>query len=172
MIDPKRKYKSEDWFIVHYQMMGKSITQIARELDVHRQTIYSYAQYHGYKLRKRTNTKRTGEFKRMMSEKRMGVNNPNWKGGINKAKGGYVKILKRNHPFCDVKGYVAEHRLVIEKKLGRYLHPTEIVHHLNGNKQDNETSNLELRGRGNHHRIKFHCPHCGNDILSFSNKNA
>ena len=76
--------------------------------------------------------------------------NPNWKGGVHVNPQGYRKIRVPNHPFCDGKKYVMEHRLVMEKYLDRYLGKSEEVHHLNGNKQDNRLENLELLTIGEH----------------------
>lgn len=73
-----------------------------------------------------------------------GRNNPIWRGGITFDKNGYVLIHKPNHPFKNVRGYVQLHRLIMEKHLGRYLIPTEIVHHINGIKTENVFSNLCL----------------------------
>ena len=74
----------------------------------------------------------------------------NWKGGKKKNKKGYVLILKKEHPFSGASGYIMEHRLVMEKKLGRYLKKKEIVHHKNGVKDDNRIENLEVMLNGQH----------------------
>ena len=66
----------------------------------------------------------------------------------------YVKILSKQHPN-NVKGFVLEHRLVVEKKLGRYLKKEEVVHHINENKQDNRIENLMLF-KNNKEHMKFH----------------
>lgn len=69
-----------------------------------------------------------------------------WKGGRVKLRG-YILIYKPDHPNAINKRYVFEHRLVIEKKIGRYLERWEIVHHINGIKDDNRLENLELLPR-------------------------
>ena len=69
-------------------------------------------------------------------------------------KDGYKLIrLSRTDSFFPMtvkSGYVLEHRLVIAKSLGRCLTQDEIVHHLNGVKDDNRLENLVLTTRGQH----------------------
>lgn len=76
----------------------------------------------------------------------------NWNGGkfINKA--GYVYFLCPNHPRANKQGYVLEHILVMEKKIGRYILHPEQIHHINGNKSDNRLSNLRLYENVSIHR--------------------
>ena len=76
----------------------------------------------------------------------------NWKGG-KILVGGYLYIYSPTHPNKTKDGYVCEHRLVMEKHIGRYLKPNEIVHHKNKNTQDNRIENLLLMERGDHTRL-------------------
>lgn len=58
---------------------------------------------------------------------------------------GYILVrAPKGHPTARVDGSILEHRLMMEKRLGRHLHEWEIVHHKNGNRSDNSLENLEL----------------------------
>jgi len=72
-----------------------------------------------------------------------------WKGGKTNISG-YVYIYQPQHPHVNASGYVAEHRLIIERKIGRYLLLTEVVHHKNGIRDDNREENLTLFTNNEH----------------------
>ena len=85
----------------------------------------------------------------------VGERNPHWKGGVRQIKDGYRYLtVYPDHPFIEMASKVfihgkyrysiAEHRLVMAQHLGRLLLPWELVHHLNGLKDDNRIENLEL----------------------------
>lgn len=86
-----------------------------------------------------------------------GEKSKNWKGGRYETQG-YVFIYSPNHPRVknQKRKYVFEHILVIEKKIGRFLKNNEVVHHINGIRNDNKINNLILFTRAQH--MKFHNP--------------
>lgn len=75
----------------------------------------------------------------------------NWKGGRVKTKEGYILIWNPTH-LNTHNGYISEHRLVMEKILGRILKSKEIVHHINEKLDDNRKENLMLFPNNGAHR--------------------
>ena len=77
-----------------------------------------------------------------------------WKGGVKHRQDGYIAIWMPKHPFAN-NGYVMEHRLVMEKHIGRYLTEEEVVHHKNGIRNDNRIENLQLFANSGEHQ-RYH----------------
>lgn len=67
-----------------------------------------------------------------------------WKGGRIIDAQEYAHIWDPKNPMSDSKGYVKEHRLKMSQKVGRILTKEDVVHHINGIKDDNRIENLEL----------------------------
>lgn len=96
---------------------------------------------------------------RELARKQRGEAHPAWKGG-RLTRGEYVEIYipslqpakRRLARQMAAKGqhYIREHRLVAAMREGRPLTKDEIVHHLNGQKQDNRMENLEVMPRAKH----------------------
>jgi hypothetical protein len=99
-----------------------------------------------------------GGLTRKLSGVFKGANNPMWKGG-KRNQNGYVFVLAPEHPKVYRGGYYPEHRIIMEKKIGRILESYEIVHHRNGKRNDNRIENLEIVALKNHYGI-IRCPHC------------
>ena len=85
-----------------------------------------------------------------------GKKNPNWKGGRIYDKDGYILIYSPTHINKNGTGDVREHRLKIEKKIGRLLNKGEVVHHINGIKDDNRMQNLKLFSKREHDKLEYH----------------
>lgn len=87
----------------------------------------------------------------------VGNKNVRWNGGRGITTQGYIEVVCPDGYSKNTRGRILEHRLVMEKTLGRKILRTEIVHHINHDKQDNRIENLELlNGQSDH--MKEHKP--------------
>ena len=105
----------------------------------------------------KTGTHASEKTKKLQSDirkKMTGDKSPSWRGGTYKARG-YVMIYMPDHPSSDSHGYIRRSRLVMEKQIERYLRPEEVVHHINGIKDDDRPENLKLFPSQSEHK-KFH----------------
>ena len=84
-----------------------------------------------------------------------GNKSSSWRGGRQITEDGYVRIYFPSSHLSNNKGYVLEHRLVAEQYLERILSKIEIIHHINGVRDDNRPENLYLFVNRSEH-IKFH----------------
>ena len=87
-----------------------------------------------------------------------GILSPAWKKGKYLCKG-HIRLCTGEF----------EHRIIMEKHLGRKLEKWEIIHHKNGNTSDNKIENLLIVTRRTHHSKDFSyfeycCPYCKNII--------
>lgn len=96
-------------------------------------------------------------FARLNMGARLGANNPQFVSGRRIDQDGYALVTAplnhltaRKHPSRNF-GVILEHRLVIERKLGRYLQPDEVVDHVDGLHLHNHPDNLRVFANNAHH---------------------
>jgi hypothetical protein len=78
---------------------------------------------------------------------------PSWKGGRRTTSSGYIEVLKPDHPRARGRGYVFEHILIMEEKLGRSVSKDEQIHHIDENKKNNDPQNLMLLSCSEHAKL-------------------
>jgi hypothetical protein len=142
-----------DW-LAEQVAAGKSDKQIAIEKGM---TISAVGQYRRrFKIPPRPSAERAkAAFAARYPNGRMGAEGGNWRGGRSNTGSGYVRIYSPDHPGANSNGYVYEHRLVMERTLGRYLLPGEIVDHIDRNRSNNAPENLNLQASRSAH-VKDH----------------
>ena len=150
------EWKKEDLYRL-YAEEGKSLSDIGQMYGGHAAVVVSRTfKRLGIAVRSRS------EAAKLRCEKcpRVGPKSPTWKGGKQHNSHGYILIKMPEHPYAGKQGYVMEHRIVMEQKLGRYLLPSEYVHHINGIRDDNREENLKLVSRADHQIRNELCAHC------------
>lgn len=108
---------------------GVTQRETAERLGLNRTTVERWCRRFGWR------TQRTGP--------RAGSGHPNWLGG-HRMIGRYWYRYCPEHPHATLHRVVAEHRLVMEGMLGRFLDPHEVVHHRDGDPTNNDPENLVL----------------------------
>ncbi len=120
---------NKEFLEYEYLTKGKAIAEIAGEIGCSVCMVWR-------------RLKKCGIKRRSLSETGKGRTPGNFK-GIKKHQG-YITVHIPGHPCRDKHNFVFQHRLVMEKFLKRYLKPEEVVHHINGIKDDNRIENLRL----------------------------
>lgn len=140
---PVTQESREEWQLL-YDEAG-SASALARRLHKPVATVIHHLRRQGINLR--------SGFRSPKTVVHRGPSHHNWRGGTYLHSDGYVYEYAPEHPDAPKsKGYVLQHRLVIERSLGRYLTPDECVHHRNEKKDDNRLENLEVTARSPHMR--------------------
>lgn len=150
---------------------GKTVKQLAEMFDVSVGTMYNALKSAGCAFRgtgrrkgskmapesikksaiKRRGIKRSDETRNRISESRkLHYNGLNGYGHTKKHNRGYELVYAPEHPNAHADGYVLKHTVVMERSIGRYLAPNEVVHHINHIRDDNRLENLELMDRHAH----------------------
>lgn len=155
-----------DTLYEQYIVLGKPMYQIAQELKISVGTVYNYLKKYGIKSRSkkesfeilsqkgcrypdsaREKISKAHKGKVVSDETKGKISYADKIGGIGhkkKRSDGYISIYFPDHPKSTKDGYIMEHILVMECIIGRHLYDDEVVHHINGVRDDNRKENLKL----------------------------
>lgn len=96
-----------------------------------------------------TGFKRSIKETRCRSCSRTGERHHRWNGG-EKTSHGYVYVKKPDHPYACKNGYIHRSHLVWESANGGFVQRGEIIHHIDGSRDNDAIENLQLMTRSEH----------------------
>lgn len=131
-----------------YVEQKKSTVEIARIFKCNYLTVAHRLKKHGIPIRSpseysKLNWEKYPESFKRGHEKRVYPKYGKLKTGGRFVDGhGFVRIMMKDHPAADSKGYVLEHILVYERITQKNFKRGEIIFHINGDKLDSDPKNL------------------------------
>lgn len=135
----------------------KTVKQIADFFGVHISSISSFRQRWNLPIRgwgnghpllgKHHSISSINKIIKNRKNKNCGENNPNWKGGMYICNG--YRLIK----VCNK--YIGEHRYIMEQSIKRKLNHKEHIHHIDGNKINNDINNLIIISNCEHGKIHY-----------------
>ena len=139
-----------DKFKELYYEKNMTQTEVAKEFVISQKAVFGF-------MRRNNLPARTAAKRYQRGEK-----NSSWKGGRRVTEQGYVEIYRPDYEHARSNGYVREHIYVVENRIGRRLkfygvgNPNnEVVHHINGKRDDNRLENLLLLTAAEHSKLHF-----------------
>ena len=149
-----------------------SADKVAKELNVSKKLVFNYMKKFSIETNKRSKKKTIEKINALKTEymtvkeiaikinasetlvnryiKEAKIKVMRYHKGFTVNDAGYVFLREPSHPRADSKGYVREHILVVESRIGRFLGEHEVIHHIDRQKDNNEQSNLVIMSKFNH----------------------
>lgn len=146
-------YKDRAWLYEKYWVKKLTVRKMAKLCKVDPATILNWMER--LNVSRRTNSEaRTGKHLSRETKTKMSLAHKGKGRGRHKSTNGYILVIvDSKDTFAKMRqgdGYVYEHRLLMAKNLGRCLKKWEMVHHINGKKDDNKLDNLILMNEREH----------------------
>ena len=126
-----------------YFILGFCLCDCKTQISIRNKQGYLQKYKHGHNWRNKKRESRTGE------------NAAHWKGGLSYDHG-YTMEYSPNHPRKVNKRYIRQHRFIYEEYYNCCLLRYVDIHHIDGNKQNNDIINLRPIYAKDH--IKIHKP--------------
>lgn len=165
------KRTAKDAEIIAMYMAGHSSTEISKTIAISAAHVLRVLKANGVEIRPASENKKLSHARsdvkvklsnasrgRRQTEKAKeklrsynGQSHHGWRAGLTKTSGGYLQFTSSEANGCNAGKLL--HRVVAEWLIGRPIREGEHVHHIDGNKLNNDPNNLEVMKASDHVRL-------------------